>query len=64
MPPFLYVSWNKSFGFKQLITARQGKWTDGKWLLTHGIRESGDTPEDLQVKLFSEAACRFAGRSR
>ena len=52
--PFFYVSWDKSFGFKQLITARQGRWTGGKWLLTDGIHESGATAYDLQVKPFSE----------
>ncbi|MEJ2689422.1 MAG: LptF/LptG family permease [Deltaproteobacteria bacterium] len=52
--PFLYVNWDKSFGFKQLITAKQGRWTAGKWLLTDGVQESGNTPEDLHVQMFAK----------
>jgi len=52
--PFSYISWDKSFGFKQLITARMGRWSDGRWQLTDGIRKSADKEGKLEVQPFEE----------
>lgn len=52
--PFSYVSWDKSYGFKQLITARQGKWTGKQWLLTDGTSESGNNSGTFRVKPFAK----------